>query len=196
MLQKLLKIFRKSNIKDRSFLLDYLPEQSVGAEIGVWKGGFTKQILDAVNPKKLFLIDPYAYQPSYTSAWYGKPELDQEKMDAIFEETKADLEALSGNAELHFLREDSTKAHQKIEEGALDWVYIDGNHTYEFVKKDLLNFYPKVKVGGYITGDDYDLQGWWDNGVKKAVDEFIQEHTAQIEVLELKEEQFVIQRTS
>jgi len=196
MLQKLLKIFRKSNIKDRSFLLDYLPPQSVGAEIGVWKGGFTKQILEAVNPKELFLIDPYAYQPSYTSAWYGKPELDQKKMDAIFEETKADLETLSRNVELHFLREDSTKAHQKIEEGGLDWVYIDGNHTYEFVKKDLLNFYPKVKVGGYITGDDYDLQGWWDNGVKKAVDEFIQEHTAQIEVLELKEEQFVIRRTS
>jgi hypothetical protein len=196
MLQKLLKIFRKSNIKDRSFLLDYLPEQSVGAEIGVWKGGFTKQILEAVNPKELFLIDPYAYQPSYTSAWYGKPELDQGKMDAIFEETKTNLEAISDDVNLHFLREDSTKAHQKINEETLDWVYIDGNHTYEFVKKDLLNFYPKVKVGGYITGDDYGLQGWWDNGVKKAVDEFIQENTDQIEVLELKEEQFVIRRTS
>ena len=196
MLQKLMKIFRRSTIKDRSFLLDYLPEQSVGAEIGVWKGGFTKQILDTVHPKELYLIDPYAYQPSYTSAWYGKPELDQDKMDSIFEETRTNLEDISGDADLHFLREDSTKAHHKIDEEELDWVYIDGNHTYEFVKKDLLNFYPKVKVGGYITGDDYDLQGWWDNGVKKAVDEFIENHSDQIEVLELKEEQFVLQRTS
>jgi len=196
MLQKLLKLFRKSKIKDRSFLLDYLPQQSVGAEIGVWKGGFTSQILKSVHPKQLYLIDPYAYQPTYTSAWYGKPELDQEKMDTIFEETKADLDSISGDVDLQFLREDSTTAHQKIKEETLDWVYIDGNHTYEFVRKDLLNFYPKVKVGGYITGDDYGLQGWWDNGVKKAVDEFIQEHIDQIEVLELKEEQFVLRRTN
>ncbi|MFP4121478.1 TylF/MycF/NovP-related O-methyltransferase [Coleofasciculus sp.] len=50
---------------------------------------------------------------------------------------------------------------------------MDGNHLYEFVKKDLETYYPKVKTGGYITGDDYGAtQKWWEDGVKKAVDEF------------------------
>ena len=54
-----------------------------------------------------------------------------------------------------------------------DWIYIDGNHLYEFVKRDLESYCQKVKVGGYITGDDYAGWGWWQGGVKKAVDEFI-----------------------
>ena len=35
-----------------------------------------------------------------------------------------------------------------------DWVYIDGNHLYEFVKKDVELSFQKVKPGGVIAGDD------------------------------------------
>ena len=54
-------------------------------------------------------------------------------------------------------------------------MYIDGNHTYEFVKKDLLCYIPKVKPGGYIICDDYftDIGEWWSGGVKVAVDEMV-----------------------
>jgi hypothetical protein len=55
-----------------------------------------------------------------------------------------------------------------------DWIYIDGNHTYEGVKGDLTSFYPKIKAGGFITGDNYGDRPdwWWKDGVKRAVDEF------------------------
>jgi hypothetical protein len=39
----------------RPFLLEMLPKNSVGAEIGVWKGDFSDRILKALNPKQLHL---------------------------------------------------------------------------------------------------------------------------------------------
>ena len=70
------------------------------------------------------------------------------------------------------MRRDSESALSEFEDGSLDFVYIDGNHLYEFVKKDLELSLRKMKPGGYITGDDYSPGGWWKGGVKRAVDEF------------------------
>ena len=46
--------FQKSDY--RRFLLRKLPEKSIGCELGVWKGYFSREILSIVNPKKLYLI--------------------------------------------------------------------------------------------------------------------------------------------
>ncbi|MBU3591454.1 class I SAM-dependent methyltransferase [Polynucleobacter sp. 78F-HAINBA] len=65
------------------------------------------------------------------------------------------------------IREKSWLAADQFQDESFDLVYIDGDHTYEGVVKDLAAWYPKVKKGGIICGDDI---GW--PGVKKAVDEF------------------------
>ena len=38
---------------------------------------------------------------------------------------------------------------------------------------DLVGFTPKVKRGGLVTGDDYANPGWWEDGVRRAVDQFV-----------------------
>jgi hypothetical protein len=43
----------------------------------------------------------------------------------------------------------------KFVDGYFDFVYIDGDHSYQGAKSDLLNFFPKVRVGGIIAGHDY-----------------------------------------
>lgn len=40
------------------------------------------------------------------------------------------------------------------------------------VMGDLESYYPKVKPGGLLAGDDYGVAGWWHDGVTRAVDEF------------------------
>lgn len=70
-------------------------------------------------------------------------------------------------------RADSEVAADDFSDGSLDWVYIDGDHTFERVRGDLLAFLPKVKRGGFIAGDDYGSEGWWKNGVTQAVMDFI-----------------------
>jgi len=60
--------------RSRDFVLRNFPKNSVGAEIGVWKGDFSQEILGIVKPRKLHLIDPWAYQDSveFSRALYGR----------------------------------------------------------------------------------------------------------------------------
>jgi hypothetical protein len=51
-------------------------------------------------------------------------------------------------------------AARALPDDHLDWVYIDADHTDEFVKQDLELFFGKVKPGGYLLGDDYHDGGW------------------------------------
>lgn len=46
-------------------------------------------------------------------------------------------------------------------------MFIDACHDYKCVKEDILAWYPKVKVGGYISGHDYS----WSDDVRRAVTE-------------------------
>ena len=54
-----------------------------------------------------------------------------------------------------FIQMDSAEAANLFEDESLDYVYIDGDHSYEGAKKDLIAWYPKVKKGGFFGGHDY-----------------------------------------
>lgn len=45
-------------LEGRRWLLELLPRDSEGAEIGVWQGNFSALILSVVGPRRLHLIDP------------------------------------------------------------------------------------------------------------------------------------------
>jgi len=63
---------------------------------------------------------------------------------------------------------------------------------YEYVKKDLDLSFRKTKAGGLVAGDDYVDGQWWQDGVKKAVDEFAKTQAAQL--VEIRDRQFVFRR--
>lgn len=50
---------------------------------------------------------------------------------------------------------DSAGSAARYEDASLDWVYIDADHHYEAVKRDILAWLPKVRKGGIIAGHDY-----------------------------------------
>lgn len=70
-----------------------------------------------------------------------------------------------------------------------DWVYIDADHSYASVLEDLQHWYPQVKKGGFLCGDDYGWSHPLTAGPQPAVDEFVALHDLKVEV---KEQQFVI----
>jgi len=72
----------------------------------------------------------------------------------------------------------SVDAARLIPDGSLDFVFIDANHFYEWVMRDLVAWDRKVKQDGVLIGHDYNcpheaMYGRW--GVKKAVDEFCED---------------------
>lgn len=158
----------------RTELLNRMPKNSVCAEIGVYKGEFSGHILKVVRPKKLHLIDPWFYEtaPEYRRTWYGgNAGVDQKHMDSLWQSVahKFRKEIEAGIVVIH--RGKSGDVLPPFPDGYFDWTYIDGNHAYEFVRDDLVESFRVVRPGGYLAGDDYHLNGWWGDGVTRAVDE-------------------------
>jgi hypothetical protein len=55
---------------------------------------------------------------------------------------------------------DSLNAARLFSDASLDWVHLDARHDYASVKADIEAWLPKVKAGGWLSGDDYDEQKW------------------------------------
>jgi len=176
----------------RDFLLKKMPKNSIGAEIGVWKGVFTQRILSLVEPQKLHLIDPWKFQEEFPNRLYGGQVANsQEDMDKIYESVVAKTKGK--NVIIH--RDFSSNVIPQLEKNYLDWVYIDGNHHYEFVKQDLELCFQKVKRGGFIAGDDYNWspkENRDDVPVRRAVNEFI--GAALVTVEEVRNNQFILRK--
>jgi hypothetical protein len=140
-----------------------------GAEVGVCRGFNAANIL-SLWPGKLHLVDAWAPVPGYAETY------DHE---ANYLEALARLTEYEGRYEIH--RQDSLEASYGFENASLDFVYLDANHAYGAVLKDLSHWWPKIKPGGILAGDDYGVfeEMWCDFGhgrvrfgVKKAVDEW------------------------
>lgn len=116
----------------------------MGVEIGVKFGHHAKNILNDLHMEKLFLIDPYEHLVERGFLWR------QEYIDC-FNEAKNNLSKFEEKIE--FIKKKSEYASDDVPDN-LDFVYIDGNHTYKYVKKDIELYYPKVKNGGIIGGHD------------------------------------------
>lgn len=178
----------------RDKLLSALPQGSKGAEIGVHLGEFSKKILRVVRPTELHLVDPWLYQDGekYDMALYGGKSGGQKEMDerhaGVVQAFAQEIESKS----VFVHRLDSVSALKAMQEASLDWVYIDGNHLYEFVRADLEASFRVVRAGGWITGDDYIVSNWWGDGVIRAVDNFCKEYGIQKKVFF--GNQFMLQR--
>lgn len=136
-----------------------------GVEVGVWEGKTTHQFLRMLNFDVLYLVDPYIP--------YNEPD-----KNAFLEEAKT----LSKHRTEDFIccewiHKRSDEASGIIPDG-LDFVFVDGDHSYEAVLSDLRNYYPKLRVGGFLLGDDFACVG-----VARAVVDFCNEKGLEFEVL-------------
>ena len=156
-------------------MIDYVKKdynqktELIGVEIGVAAGDNAFDIMNVLPMKRLYLIDPYSYTsyPGYKSS--DQPEFDQVRDTAI--------ELLSQfKDKVEFIIKKSEDAVDDVPDN-LDFVYIDGNHEYEYVKRDLELYYPKVKTGGIFGGDNFESE---EPEVAKAVTEFAEKYKLKI----------------
>ena len=154
----------------RRILLARLPKQGEGAEIGVWRGDFSARLLRHAKPSRLHLIDPWQHpsEQGYEHARFARR--DDSQMELIYRGVRERFgrEIACGQVVIH--RHPSAVAVAALP--PLDWVYIDGDHTYEGVAADLRSCWARLTPNGRVAGDDYGVRGWWEDGVTKAVDEF------------------------
>ena len=125
------------------------------AEIGVYRGQFAERLLsDCPAVSRFYMIDPWRHLDEW-----NKPA---NRSDAVFERFFAEtLDRTSGFADKRvILRGKTTEVVDEIPDESLDLAYVDGDHTLRGISVDLINIFPKVKVGGFIAGDDFCRSIW------------------------------------
>jgi hypothetical protein len=156
-----------------------MPRQAACAEVGVWKGDGAAAILRHTSPRKLTLVDPWEHLPQEGSARAGRAP--QQALDDIHASVASRFAEEIEAGQVELIRARSEQAWERFGEGELDWVWLDGDHSYEAVKHDLEALRRIVRPGGFIIGDDY-TYGWWGDGVIRAVDEFAAAVPASLEI--------------
>ena len=145
-------------------MVEKFPSGSKFVEVGSWKGKSAAYLaVEIINSNKNIMLD-------CIDTWEGSSEhVDYEdvKLNTLYELFIKNTSSLS--SVINPIRMDSIDASKKYENNSLDFVFIDASHEYDYVKKDIEAWFPKVKVGGIIAGHDY-RNGWKD--VDKAVNEF------------------------
>lgn len=169
-------IHRKFTINMLTKLLLDFP--CTGAEIGVYKGETTEYLAKCSHIKKLYAIDPWKQdhieygdykelsKQFKRSNSHGK-SLDVKNWDELYEYVK---HRLSPYESVEIIRENSNIAYTHIGQ-KLDFVFLDGDHSYESVQSDIYLWSTKIKPSGILMGHDYCKKS-----VKKAVDEYFSKY--------------------
>ena len=150
-----------------NLIKNLLPKSPACVEIGTHLGHNASRILDILTPSKLFLID-IKFNPLF-------PVEDNIK-DAI---TKNTCKAITS---------DSSDVKWVPEGMLFDYIYIDGDHSYDKVTQDINTWFPFVKPNGIIAGHDYSINEIRDKntnsfGVVRAVNKFFLERKDEVRPL-------------
>jgi hypothetical protein len=132
-------------------LAKLLPANCVAAEVGSYAGESADIFIGTGKFKLLTCVDP----------WLNSAP-------NIAEGEKAFDEVQKRHPEIVKLKEKSIPGAGRFADQSLDFVYIDANHNYEFIKSDIAAWRPKVKPGGIIAGHDYSERF---KGVIRAINE-------------------------
>ena len=132
-------------IKDRIELAQYMGDNlfRTGAEIGVADGRYSEILFQNIPGLHLYGVDPYApYEGNWRSAEYQENAC------------RAALQRLKPY-NFSLFRNTSLEAASFLPDKTLDFVFIDGDHTFNNVMLDILLWTPKVRKGGIVSGHDY-----------------------------------------
>lgn len=141
----------------------------IGVEIGV-KGGCTSEmLLDNLPLKHIYMVDPWEGDDYTIATGPECPVLQTLDRGKVY---KLVCDKFNNKFfERHtIIKQKSNECVNLIPEN-LDFAFIDGDHTYDAVYLDLELYVPKIKRGGLLIGDDYELKQ-----VRRAVEKYTKEH--------------------
>ncbi len=185
-IKQLLKKIKTKLPDKRNFIFKLIKKNSVCCEIGVWKGEFSQLIIKKNNPTKLYLIDPWK---DFGDDYFDKKHVKyrQENQNLRFNLVNQKLKNNILKNQVEILKMTSEEALSRLENIKFDFIYVDGNHQYKFVKYDIENYFKLLNESGYLVGDDYRIES-----VKKAVDDFMENNKTKN--FFVKNDQFILQK--
>lgn len=138
-----------------------------GAEVGVADGRFSEEMLRQIPNLRLRCVDPWK---PYRGNTRGGPESQHDGNYAVARQRFAPY-----GQQVTMVRALSMDAVRDVPDASLDFVYLDGNHAYDYLMTDLIEWSKRVRPGGIVSGHDcYYFRG--DAGVVQAVEDYTRAH--------------------
>jgi hypothetical protein len=132
-------------------------------EIGVSFGNNAWKMCRLFNPKDIYLVDPYTAVPEnvFNNHTVGSSDVPMNFAMVLLSRFPCNK---------NFIRETSEVAVKRFDDNSIDFIYVDGDHSYEGCLKDIELYYPKLRKGGIMAGDDLHK-----DGVRPAVEKYFKE---------------------
>jgi predicted O-methyltransferase YrrM len=162
------------SLAERGYLFQLASDLPAGAqviEVGSWMGASTSFIAGGLKGSgaKIFAVDNFQGLSTCgeDAAWYNRhfQSLGVKSTLEIFQSNQA---SLGFGARCEPVVSDSLAAAKTLEgkRGTIDFIFIDGDHSYEACKADILAWSPLVKEGGVIAFHDFGSRA---DGVTRAI---------------------------
>lgn len=137
---------------------------NVGVEIGTRFGDYAKILLDANPACQLTCVDPWMAYNNRSKQW----------QDDSYQRALNLLQPYIQQGRCELCRRPSMEAVGSWSDNSLDFVFIDGNHDFDFAMEDIIYWSKKVKTGGVVAVHDY--HPFCGSDVRFAVDAYTRGH--------------------
>ncbi len=125
------------------------------AEVGVYRGRFASIVLkECSSIEKYYMVDPWRHLDD----WNKPANKESDVFEKILIDTKLKTDFAADKRII--LRGKTTEVVEEIPDNELDFAYIDGDHTLRGITIDLIRIFPKIRLGGWIGGDDFVRTVW------------------------------------
>lgn len=165
------ELWADHRVKNRLFMLQFIPPNSTGAELGVFTGLFSSQLAMHHNVTKITFVDPWwTTFGEYYPDWGSYTDFGKLKTRAAY--AASERRVMRHGIPNRFIAVATSQEWLGGQaDESLDWVYLDTTHTYEGTKQELALLKRKLKTGGLVLGDDWFDEGHMHHGVSVAVGE-------------------------
>lgn len=159
-------------LKNRLALIEMFRSRDfmMGAEVGVFDGYFSEFMCQTIPGLTLYSIDPWEVYQGYRDHKFVA------SMQAAEAKARKRLEPF----DCTIIKKFSMDAVKDFEDEFFDFVYIDANHEYKYVKEDIEEWAKKVRPGGIVAGDDYYMTRAGNLGVIQAAQEYADAHNYEL----------------
>ena len=137
------------------FLADLINRENLTrvAELGTWKGRTFLHLLTHCPHTIVIAVDAWKIRPE-NAANEGGQTYEKWDMPGLERYVRERAMPFGTRAIIHKM--ETTEAAALVKKGSLDLVFIDADHSEKGVLTDLIEWAPKVRPGGYVTGHDID----------------------------------------
>lgn len=127
----------------------------VGVEVGTFRGEYAEQLAKTWAGRKLHTCDPWAHYPEYLDGCVLDHSVLPRKpldLEAVKAEAEGRLRQFGDKVEIHRVK--GERLLMEFGPSSLSFVYLDGNHSYETVLRELRLAWTRVVPGGIVASHD------------------------------------------